>query len=121
RDREAVERLVGAHQNRPVGAHREARAQLLLPGLLADRDQRDIAAALLLLDSQRLLDGDFVEGVNHPFHVVSCDSRAVRQDTDGGGRVRDTFYGSQDFHGNLTPGVFSRAFLRWWLTGAARV
>jgi hypothetical protein len=76
----------------------------------ADREQHDVAAALLLFDPQRFLEGDFVEGIDHPFNVVGGDSGTVGQDTDGRGGIRDTLYGNQDFHGNLTPGVFSRAF-----------
>ena len=39
--------------------------------------QHDLAAGDLLLDAQRLLDGDLVEGVDHPLDVVGDDAGAV--------------------------------------------
>ena len=77
---ERLEVLVGDDEDGAVGAHREAGAELLLRGLRADADQHDLAAGVLLLDAQRLLDGDLVEGVHHPLDVVGDDAGAVGVD-----------------------------------------
>ncbi len=86
RDCERVERGVGLDQDCAVGAHRQAGAQLLLPGGLADRDQHDLAG-LFLLDAERFFDGDFAKRVDDPFDVVGGDAAAVGEDADGGGGI----------------------------------
>ena len=52
----------GDDQDRPVGAHGERGAERLLRLLHPDRDRDDLLGDALLLQPDRLLDGDLVGG-----------------------------------------------------------
>ena len=66
-----------AHEDSAVGAHRERGADLGRRLLAPDRGHDDLAA-VLLLQPQRFLDGDLVEGVHLVVHPFGHDPGAVR-------------------------------------------
>ena len=58
---ERFDRRVGLHEDRAIGAHGEAGAQLLLRVRRADADDDDLGGAAFLLDAQRLFERDLIE------------------------------------------------------------
>jgi hypothetical protein len=73
---------VGLDQDAAVGAHGERGAERLLRLLRADRDGDDLGRLALLLQADRLLDGDLVERVHRHLDVGEVDARAVGLDAD---------------------------------------
>ena len=76
-DRQRLDAAVGLHQDAAVGAHGERGADGLGRLLRADRDRDDLGRLALLLQPQRLLDGDLVERVHRHLDVGELDAGAV--------------------------------------------
>ena len=67
----------------PRSAPMASAVRMVSCGLLrADRDGDDLGRLALLLQADRLLDGDLVEGVHRHLDVGELDARAVRLDAD---------------------------------------
>ena len=77
RHRERRDDCVRLHQHRTVGAHRERRAQLLLGVGRADADREHFICEAALLDAERLLERDLVEGVDAHLDAIGDDAAAV--------------------------------------------
>ncbi len=69
--------------------------------LRADRDRHDLGGLALLLQPDRLLDGDLVEGVHRHLDVGELDARTVRLDADLHVVVDHPFDGDENFHGRF--------------------
>src|SRR6185437_3226708 len=106
------DRRIRLHQNRPIGAHGKRRAQLLLGvgDTDADRDDLDVAAALL--DAQGLLERDFIERIHAHFHAVEHHAAAVGLDADAHVVVDDAL---DAYHDLLHLMYFLRRFTVWAL------
>ncbi len=61
-----------------VGTHGQAGAQLLLALVAANGDHDDLLGLSGLADTQRLFQGDLVEGVDAHLDTVGVDPAAVR-------------------------------------------
>ena len=97
-DRERLDRLVGLHQDAAVGPHGEPGADRLggLGG--ADRHADDLARLPLLLQPERLLDRDLIEGIHRHLDVGELDAAAVALDANFHVVIDDPFDRHQDFH-----------------------
>ena len=73
-----------------------ARAQLLLAVGRSDRGDHHFLGAAALLDAQRLLEGDLVEGIDAHLHAVGDDAAAVGLDPDAHVVVHDALDADQD-------------------------
>ena len=96
---ERLERLVGLHQDAAIGAHGEPGADGLGGLRRADRHADDLGRLALLLEPERLLDGDLVEGVHRHLDVGEFDAAAVALDANFDVVVDDPLDGHQNFHG----------------------
>ncbi len=97
-DAERLDHRVGLDQDGAVGTHGERGAQRVLRLYGTDRDRDDLAGLAALLDADRLLDGDFVEGVHRHLDVGKVDAAAVRFDADLDVVVDDPFDRDQNLH-----------------------
>ena len=88
--------VVGLDEDRAVGAHREAGAQLLLRVGGTDADDDDFAGAAFFLDAQRLFERDLIEGIDAHLHAVGHDTRAVGFDAHADVVVHDAFQAHQN-------------------------
>jgi hypothetical protein len=82
RGRQRFHRPVGLYQDGAVRAHGERGAQLLLGVGHANTHRDDLRVAAALLDAQRFLQCDLIEGIDAHFHAVEHDAAAVRLDAD---------------------------------------
>ena len=90
---------VGLHVQRAVRAHRQRGAQLLLAVGGPDGGDDDFVGAAALLDAQRLLERDLVEGVDAHLHPVGDDAAAVGLDPDAHVVIHHALDADQDaFH-----------------------
>src|SRR5262249_49477977 len=94
-----LEGLVGLPQDAAVGAHGEPGADGLGRLARTDRDHDDLGGLTLLLEPERLLDGDLVERVHRHLDVRELYPAAVAPDANFDVVVDDPLYGHQDFHG----------------------
>src|SRR5262249_22025734 len=99
-DGERLEHLVRLHQDAAIGSHREPRADRFSGLRRANRHADDFGCLTLLLEPERFLDGNLVEGIHGHFDVRQLDAAAVGLDTNFDVEVDDPFYGHQDLHGN---------------------
>ena len=88
---------VGLHQDRPVGAHGERGAQLLLRVGDADAHRQHLDVADALLDAQRLLERDLVERIDAHLDAVEHDPAAVGLDPHAHVVVDDALDTHHDF------------------------
>ena len=98
-DGERFEVRLGLHQDRPVGAQREARPELLLAGCLAHGNRDDLGGDFRLAQTNRLLDGDLAERVDGHLDVGQVDAGAVGLHPDLDVGVHDALDGYQYLHG----------------------
>jgi len=96
RSGERLERRVRLHEDRPIGAHRKAGAQLLLGVGGTDARNDHFRGAAFLFDAQRLLEGDLVEGVDAHLDAIGHDAAAVRFDAHAHVVVDDPFETYED-------------------------
>ena len=100
------ERLDGGvclYVDRAVGAHREARAQLLLSIRGTNTHDDHFGRRALLLDAQRLLQRDLIEGIDAHLHTFGHDARAVRFDANADVVVHDALQANQDLAHTSAP------------------
>ena len=72
-DAQRLGAAVMLHQDRPVGAHGQRLAQRVLGLGRANRNGDDLGGDALLLEPDRLLEGDLVERVHRHLDVVEFD------------------------------------------------
>ena len=98
-DRERLRALLlGLDQDAAIGPHGQCGPDGLAGLLPTDRDADDLGCLALLLEADRLFDGDLVEGVHRHLDVGELDPGAVRLDPDLHVEIDDAFYGHEDFH-----------------------
>jgi hypothetical protein len=107
RDHHRVEGAVVADQHGPIGAHGQRGPQLGLRLLDADGGHHHLAA-VGLLEPQRLLDGDLVEGVELVVHAVGDDAGTVRLHSDLRLRILDALHGHEELQGHAVAPPFRR-------------
>src|SRR5205823_4492571 len=73
-----------------------------------------LATGELLLQPEPLLDGDLIEGVDHPLDVGLGDRQAVGPDLDDRLRVRHALHGDEDLHGATLLGEGVPIGRRWY-------
>ena len=69
----------------------------------------DLGAGVLLLDAQRLFDGDLIEGVHHPLDAVFDVARAITRHAELDLGIRNTLCRAQNLH---VRGPFSQPIRR---------
>ena len=93
---------VAADQQRAVGAHRERGAQLLLRVRRSDTGNDHLLGRTALLDAQRLLERDLVEGVDAHLYPIERNAAAVRLDANPRARIDHALDADQDaFHPSI--------------------
>src|SRR4029079_13048980 len=85
------------------GAHGQTAAQRGLHALRAEGDEHDLPA-LLLLDTQRLLDGELVVGRDDPVELALRDPLAVGSDANSRFRVGHLLHADDDLQRRLPQG-----------------
>ena len=87
---------LASHEDRAVGPHGERGAQLLLAVRGPDGGDDDLLGEPALLDAQRLLERDLVEGVDAHLHAVGDHAAAVGLDPDAHVVIDDALDADQD-------------------------
>jgi hypothetical protein len=84
--------------DRAVRAHGEARAQLLLDRVVADRHHHDLLGLPRLADAQRFLERDLIERIDAHLDAVDVDAAAVGQDAHADVVVHHALDTNEYFH-----------------------
>ena len=86
------------HQDAAVSAHRERGANGFRCLRGTDRDRNDLGRLAGFLQTDRLFDGDLVEGIHRHLDIGELDAGAVRLDANFDVEVDHPFHGHQNFH-----------------------
>src|SRR5436190_1810884 len=96
RRNQRLDHAVGLHQHGAIRPHRQRRAQLLLAVRRAHGGDDHLLGAAALLDAQRLLERDLVEGIDAQLDSVGDHTAAIGLDPDAHVVVHDALDADQD-------------------------
>ena len=109
RDAERIDSPFDRDEDRSIGTHRKARAQLLLGIGVADRNGDHLAGVAGLADAQGFLESDLVKRIDAHLDAIGLYTTAVTPDLNSNVVVNDTFQANNDLVHCMLPGFNVRS------------